>query len=304
MPSVEHITVVGSVALDTIETPSGRVEETPGGSALYIGLAASLFTRVHLVAVVGEDFPMEALDFMRAREIDLQGVTVEPGKTFRWEGRYHADMNRRDTLRTELGVFENFRPRLPADAAGAGYLMLANIDPDLQKGVLEQLPKPRLVAFDTMNHWIRDKKRRIEELIRQVDVVIVNDEEIDLLTGSGSLLAGAARITGLGPGYVVVKKGEHGALLVGRDSAPFLCPAYPLSEAKDPTGAGDTFAGAMLGYLAATGDTGSWSFRRAVVYGSIAASFAVEDFGLERLKALTTDELEARFREFRSMVEF
>jgi len=304
LPSAEHITVVGSVALDTIETPYGRAEDTLGGSAVYIGAAASLYSPVHLVAVVGDDFPMESLDFLREREVDLEGVRVEPGSTFRWEGRYHRNMNRRDTIRTELGVFEGFRPELPASAAEANYLMLANIDPDLQLDVLKQLKDPQLVAFDTIKHWIRDKHGQIEELIRQMDVVIINDEELELLTGAGSLLAGADQLLEMGTRCVVVKKGEHGAILVGRDEVPFLCPAYPLAEPKDPTGAGDTFAGAMLGYLAATSDHSPFNFRRAVVYGSIAASFTVEGFGLDRLMNLTHSELDARFREYRAMVEF
>ncbi len=299
-----HITVVGSTALDTIETPFGRVEEIPGGSALFISAAASLFATVHLVGVVGNDFPLEKIAFFRERGVDFDGLEVVRGPTFRWEGFYHRDMNRRDTISVDLGVFENFDPHLPPSAAEAGYLMLANIDPALQQRVLDQSHSPRLVALDSMNHWITGSRSLLESLLERVDLFLLNDEELTLLTDESSLLAGAEKLLSKGLKYVVVKKGEHGSTTVSRDGFTFLCPAYPLSGPKDPTGAGDTFAGALIGYLAATDDLGPFNIRRAIVYGTVAASFAVEDFGLARLMTLTNDELQKRFRRFQAMVEF
>jgi len=299
-----ELTVVGSAALDTIETPSGRVEDALGGSAFYIGAAASMFTPLHLIAVVGEDFPMAEIAFLRARGVNLDGLEVASGATFRWEGRYHENMNHRDTICTKLGVFEGFKPKLPRKAAEAGFLLLANIDPKVQLEVLRKMKSTRLTAFDTMNLWINERRSLVDQLIRKVDVVIVNDEELSLLTGTNSMLNGGLELLRRGPRYVVVKKGEHGAILLGRDQPPFLCPAYPLSAPKDPTGAGDTFAGAMIGYLAATGELSPFNFRRAVVYGTVTASFAVEEFGLGRLKSVTFEEIEERFRTFQAMVEF
>jgi len=304
LPQVQQVTAVGSIALDTLNTPFGRVEDALGGSISYIGAVGGLFAPINIVAVVGDDFPMDEYDFLRDRNVNLEGLEVAPGETFRWEARYHDNMNIRDTISTELGVFEGFQPMLPQAAREARYLLLANIHPSLQLDVLEQMHDPRLVAFDTMNLWINNARDEVEAVINKVDLVIVNDEEIALLTGEQSPLAGALELTKMGPRYVVVKKGEHGAVLVSHDDLPFLCPAFPIANPKDPTGAGDTFAGAMVAYLAAVDDIGTFSLRRAMVYGTIAASFTVEDFGLSRLKSLTTGEIEERYRHFRSMVEF
>ncbi len=298
------ITAVGSAALDTIETPQGKAVEALGGSVTYIGAIASLFAPVNIVAVVGSDFDMKRYDFLRERGVNLDGLEVAEGRTFRWSGRYHADMNQRDTLSTELGVFEGFNPLLPERAQKAEFLLLANIDPALQLKVLEQTDSARLIAFDTMNLWINICREEVEAMLRKVDLVTLNDEEIHLLTGEKSPLKGARKILKYGPSWVVVKKGEHGSLLIGREVEPFLCPAYPIDEAVDPTGAGDTFAGAMMGYLAATGDITSLNVRRAVAYGAVAASFTVEAFGVDRLRTLTLDEVEARFHTFQEMVEF
>ena len=281
-----------------------HVQDALGGSVFFIGAAGGLFAPVNIIAIVGSDFPMSEIDFLKGRDVNLDGLEVEDGDTFRWECRYHENMNIRDTIRTELGVFAGFQPKLPENARHAGYLLLANIDPNLQLEVLEQMVSPRLIAFDTMNFWINSMRGEVIEILEKIDLVIINDEEIKLLTSERDPLSGAYRILDIGPRFVVVKKGEHGAILISRTSEPFLCPAFPLAEAKDPTGAGDTFAGAMLGYLAATDDISPFNLRRAVVYGTIAASFTVEDFSLNRLKTLTIDEIEERFRMFRSMMEF
>ncbi|MCF7811408.1 bifunctional hydroxymethylpyrimidine kinase/phosphomethylpyrimidine kinase [bacterium] len=300
----QELTAVGSAALDTIETPHGKVEDVLGGSVFYIGAAAGLFAPTNIVAVVGDDFPFDEIEFLRERNVNFDGLETAMGDTFRWSGRYHKNMNIRDTLSTELGVFAGFEPKLPFGAAEAKYLLLANIHPELQLDVLEQMEEPRLVAFDTMNLWIETAREQVLELIKKVDLVIINDEEITLLTGEISPFAGASKIIKMGPRYVVVKKGEHGSVLISRDDPPFLCPAFPLAEAKDPTGAGDTFAGAMMGYLAATDDLGDFNMRRSIIYGTITASFTVEDFSIERLKQITSDDIEERVRVFRTMVEF
>jgi len=300
----QELTAVGSAALDTIETPHGKVEDVLGGSVFFIGAAAGLFAPINIVAVVGDDFPFDEIEFLRERNVNFEGLETAIGDTFRWSGRYHENMNIRDTLSTELGVFAGFEPKLPVAAAEAKYLLLANIHPELQLDVLEQMVEPGLVAFDTMNLWIETAKDKVMELIRKVDLVIINDEEIGLLTGEISPLVGADQIIKMGPRYVVIKKGEHGAILISKDDPPFLCPAYPLLEPKDPTGAGDTFAGAMMGYLAATDDLGAFNMRRSIIYGTIAASFTVEDFSVEMLKQISWEDIEERFRIFRTMVEF
>ena len=301
---IQQVTAVGSAALDTLITPHGHVDDALGGAVSFIGAVGGLFAPFNIVSVVGDDFPMDEFDFLRDRNVNLDGMEIAPGSTFRWAAKYHEDMNIRDTLSTSLGVFENFQPKLPLCAQKAKYLLLANINPDLQLDVLDQMSAPQLVAFDTMNFWINTARDQVFDVIRRVNIVIVNDEEIRLLTGKTSPLTGASAITEMGPKYVVVKKGEHGSILVGRQESPFICPAFPIAKPIDPTGAGDTFAGAMIGYLAATDDTGIFNLRRALVYGTIAASFTVEDFGLERLKSITLDDIEERFRQFRSMLEF
>ena len=300
----KNITVVGSSALDTIETPHGRVDDVLGGSVFYIGAVGSLFTGVNVVAVVGDDFPMESVQFLNKRGVNFEGLDVIDGRTFRWEGFYHQNMNIRDTISTELGVFADFDPQLPHSAAAADFLMLANIDPMLQLNVLEQMISPLFVVFDTMNYWIESNREAVEEVLSKVHMVVVNDEETQLMTDVDSPFEGARRLLEMGPEFVIVKKGEHGAIMISKDNPPFLCPAFPVDHPIDPTGAGDTFAGGMMGYLAATGDVSPMNIRRAVVYGTVAASFTVEDFGLKRLQTLTTEDIEGRFRDFQSMVEF
>jgi sugar/nucleoside kinase (ribokinase family) len=297
------IVVVGSIAFDTVETPYGRAEGVLGGSAAYFALAASFFAPVRVVAVVGEDFPPEEIEFLRARGIDLAGLEVAPGRTFRWHGRYHEDMNRRDTLELELNVFADFRPKLPQSYRDSDICFLGNIQPGLQRGVLEQLSRPRLVAADTMNHWILDARSELEELLRHCEILTVNDEEARLLSGERNVVRAARRILEMGPRSVLVKRGEYGVLHFSADSV-FAVPAYPLEQVFDPTGAGDTFAGGFVGALARDGDFSAAAVRRAIVYGSVLASFVVEDFSVERLRRLSYEEIERRYRQFVALTEF
>ncbi len=287
------IAVVGSLGLDTIETPSGRVEEVLGGSAAYFALAARHFTPVHLVAVVGTDFPAEALAALSAPDVDLAGLEVAEGRTFRWEGVYSADLNSRRTLRTELNVFERFRPELPASLRRLRDVFLANIDPVLQRDVLSQLASPRLVLADTMNYWIANKRLELLETLKRVRILLINEEEARELTGESLTHKAARAILELGPETVVVKMGEHGAFLLSRGEY-FACPAVPLEGVVDPTGAGDTFAGGFMGALARMGRMTDTNLRRAVVYGCVLASFAVEEFSVGRLLRVDRREVLAR----------
>jgi sugar/nucleoside kinase (ribokinase family) len=301
--SPQAIAVVGSVAFDTIETPIGRAEEVLGGSATHFAVAASFFAPVHLVAVVGEDFPDAEREYLASRNIDLSGLEARPGRTFRWTGRYHEDMNVRDTLDLQLNVFADFRPTLSETVRRAPIVFLANIDPRLQDAVLEQFDDPALVACDTMNHWIDSARSPLEDLLPRVDLLVLNDEEARLLSGEQNVSRAARRILELGPRSVLVKRGEYGAILFSPDSV-FAVPAYPLEEVFDPTGAGDTFAGGAVGYLAATGERSEAGLRRAIVYGSVLASYVVEDFGGQRLRTLTRDDIERRYRQFVALTEF
>jgi sugar/nucleoside kinase (ribokinase family) len=295
--------VVGSVAFDTIETPLGRAEEVLGGSATHFAVAASYFASVSLVGVVGEDFPDAEREYLASRDIDLSGLEVRPGRTFRWTGRYHEDMNVRDTLELQLNVFANFRPTLSEAVRAAPIVFLANIDPQLQESVLEQFDDPSVVACDTMNHWIETAREPLEELLPRVDLLVLNDEEARLLARETNVPRAARRILELGPRSVLVKRGEYGAILFSSDSV-FAVPAYPLEEVFDPTGAGDTFAGGVVGYLAATGERSEGGLRRAIVYGTVLASYVVEDFGGQRLRTLTRDDIDRRYRQFVALTEF
>ena len=297
------ILVVGSVAFDTIETPYGRAEEVLGGSAAYFAVAASYFARVKLVAVVGADFPAHERAFLASRDIDLEGLEVRKGRTFRWSGRYHEDMNVRDTLDLQLNVFSDFSPVLPARYRNAPFVFLANINPGLQGGVLDQLTQPRLIACDTISHWIEGARPELEALLKKVEVLIINDEEARLLSGEHNLVRAARKILALGPRTLLVKRGEYGVLLFSANSV-FAVPAYPLEEVIDPTGAGDSFAGGFLGFLARSGDLSEANLRRAIVYGSVVASFVVADFSLRRLHTLTRDDIDRRYRQFVSLTEF
>lgn len=298
------ILVVGSVAFDTILTPHGNADEVLGGSASYFAVAASYFAPVKLVAVIGEDFPEQERAFLASRNIDLQGLSVAKGRTFRWTGKYHEDMNMRDTLDLQLNVFATFRPVLPANYRDCPFVFLANINPGLQDGVLDQLTtKPKLIACDTISHWIEGARPELEALLKRVEMLVINDEEARLISGERNVVRSARKILGMGPQTLLVKRGEYGVLSFSPDSV-FAVPAYPLEEVFDPTGAGDSFAGALMGYLAASNDLSEANVRKAIVYGSVVASFVVEDFSLRRLKTLTRDDIERRYRQFVSLTEF
>ncbi len=298
------ILVVGSVAYDNLETPAGRRENVLGGAATHFSTAASFFTTVHIVGVVGGDFEREHIDFLESRGINLTGLkVVADGKTFRWDGHYLKDINQAETLATELGVFAKFDPELTDHHRRRPLLFLANIHPVLQLKVLEQMEGPRLIAMDTMNLWIDTEREALMKVIRCADMIFVNDAEARSLTGENNVTVAARKIMEWGPKYVVVKRGEYGALVYSGEKV-FSVPALPLEEVVDPTGAGDTFAGGFLGYLARVGSFDEMAMRRAAVCGSVMASFQVEDFGLERLKRLTHDEIDARFREFCELAHF
>ena len=295
--------VVGSIALDDIEAPAGSVKSVLGGAASYCSVASSYFVRTRVVGVTGDDFPQEHLDFLASRDIDLDGVTRAPGRTFRWGGRYHSSLNQRDTLFTELGVFEHFDPVLPRAYRDAEWVFLANIHPALQRGVLEQARAPRFSAMDTMNFWIAGERAELEKTLSRVAGLVINDEEARELTGESNLLRAADAIRALGPTTVVVKRGEHGALLFDQ-AGVFAAPAFPLREVQDPTGAGDSFAGGFMGALASGGSLSADAMRRAVIYGSVLASFCVERFSLDRFRTLTRAEIDLRFEEFRRLTRF
>jgi sugar/nucleoside kinase (ribokinase family) len=297
------IVVVGSIGFDSIETPHGRATDVLGGAATYSGVAASYFAPVQLVAVVGEDFPEAERSFLAERGIDLSGLETRAGKTFRWTGRYHEDMNIRDTLDLQLNVFGEFRPVLPASYRAAEFVFLANIHPGLQGNVLDQLAGPRLIACDTMNHWIQDTRADLDRLLRRVQMLIINDEEARLLSGESNIVRAARRILEMGPEALVIKRGEYGAIYFTPNTV-FAVPAYPLEDVFDPTGAGDAFAGGLMGYLAASGDLSPAGVRKGIVYGSVLASYTVEDFSLDRLRLLEREQIERRYRQFVSLTEF
>lgn len=297
--------VVGSIAFDTVETPFGKVDDALGGSAVYISIAASYFSSpVRLVAVVGGDFPPENRRFLEEHNIDLEGMqVVGDGKTFRWGGRYHYDMNTRDTLYTELNVFKDFNPMIPAQYRKTSYVCLGNIDPVLQRKVLEQVEKPRLVVGDTMNYWIESNPDELKKTLKMVDVLVLNDSEARLISQEPNLIKAAKKVIALGPGAVIIKKGEHGALLVTGNTI-FSAPAFPLETIFDPTGAGDAFAGGLIGWIAKTDDTSPENLKRAVIYGSTLASFCVERFSVEGLTDLTYLEIQDRYRSFMELSRF
>jgi sugar/nucleoside kinase (ribokinase family) len=286
------------VALDSVATPFGTVREALGGSATYFSYSASFFTGVRLVAAVGEDFPGQHLELLRKRGVDVSGLQVAKGQTFRWVGEYGYDLNEARTLDTQLNVFAKFKPELSPELRRTPYLFLANIDPVLQLDVLRQMARrPQLVALDTMNFWIQSKREDLLRVLREVDIVTINDAEARQLAGEPNLIRAARAIAAMGPTTVIVKRGEYGALMLS-DGAFFMVPAYPLDSVYDPTGAGDTFAGGFVGYLAAMDRVDAPTKRRAVVYGSVMASFTVEDFSLNRLARLTSGEIGQRYEAF------
>lgn len=292
---------VGSIAFDSVETPEGRADDVLGGSAVYFGYAASLFGPIGLVGVVGDDFPEDDLERLRERGIDTAGVARVPGRTFRWAGRYLDDLNVRETTNLELNVFGDFDPTVPDAYADAAYWFLANGSPAIQHQVIDQLREPTLVLADTMNHWIEGDRAEVDRLLRRVDGMIINDEEATMLAGTTNLVAAARAIGRLGPKIVVIKKGAHGCLLAV-DGAIYPLPAYPLEGVHDPTGAGDCFAGAFMGYVAAAGDAAVATLRRACVYGTLVASFNCEAFSVDRLRGLTRDDVDERAREFAALL--
>jgi sugar/nucleoside kinase (ribokinase family) len=298
------ILVVGSVAFDAIETPFGKVDRCIGGSATYFSVAASFFTPVDLVAVVGDDFGEEEVSVFRGRKINIDGLQrVAGAKTFFWSGEYGYDLNIAKTRDTQLNVFANFNPQLNAEQKKADVLFLANIDPELQLEVLRQVEKPRLIALDTMNYWITSKKEALERVFREVDLIVINEAEVRQFTGEASLVKGARAILALGPKTLVIKRGEYGVLMITND-AIFAAPAYPLENVFDPTGAGDTFAGGLIGYLASRRELNDREFRRAIVFGSVLASFTVEKFSLDRLREITLADVQERYQDFRALTHF
>jgi sugar/nucleoside kinase (ribokinase family) len=297
------ILVIGSVAFDSVETPFGQGDDVLGGSATYFSTSASFFTGVQLVAVVGEDFPDEPREFLHSRGVDLAGLQTRPGKTFRWKGRYGYDLNEAQTIETHLNVFETFHPQLPGTYRKAKYVFLANIDPELQLEVLQQVERPQLIACDTMNFWIEGKREALVRTLHHVDILVINEAEARQLAGEANLVKASRSILAMGPKTLVVKRGEYGVLVFSEHSV-FSAPAYPLEEVFDPTGAGDTFAGGFMGYLAATNNLTDETIRKATVFGSVMASFTVENFSLNRLRQLQWSEIEERFRHFQALTAF
>jgi sugar/nucleoside kinase (ribokinase family) len=295
--------VVGSVALDTVKTPFGEVSEVLGGSATFFSTAASFFTSVDLIAVVGEDFPAQHLAFLKSRNIDLTGLERRPGATFRWKGEYTHQLNEAHTLDTKLNVFETFRPKIPEAYRSPDLLFLGNIDPELQLDVLQKLSRPPLVACDTMNFWINGKREALWRVLEQVDILIVNDGEARALGEDSNLVKVAQKILARGPKHLIIKRGEYGVLMFNEKQV-FGAPAFPLEDVRDPTGAGDTFAGGFLGYLTATGNRSVNTFKQAIIFGSVMASFAVESFSLDRLRILDYKEIQERFRSFKQLTHF
>jgi len=295
--------VVGSIALDSVLTPFGDTADDPGGSALFFAAAAALLHPVQVVGVVGSDYPWSALEALARRGVDLAGVERAEGESFRWKGKYSYDLSSRETLETRLGVFAGFRPKIPAAFRDARFVFLGNIDPELQLGVLDQVKEPKLVACDTMNYWIQSKRDVLLELLRHIDMLIVNDGEARELSGEWNIYRAARWLLTRGPRLAVIKQGEHGAILMAHDYT-FKVPAYPLEEVFDPTGAGDAFAGGLMGHLARSNDVSEANLRQAMVYGAAMGSFAVEEFGFRRFERVTAGEIAARVRAFRDLVHF
>lgn len=302
---MSKLLIVGTVAFDAIETPFGKTDKILGGAATYIGLSASHFdANSAIVSIIGDDFPQKYLDLFKSNNINIEGIEkVEGGKTFFWSGRYHNDLNSRDTLETQLNVLADFQPIVPDNYQDAEFVMLGNLHPLVQLSVLEQVKNPKLAVLDTMNFWMDNALEDLKKVISKVDVITINDEEARQLSGEYSLVKAARKIEAMGPQYVVIKKGEHGALLFHKEEI-FFAPALPLEEVFDPTGAGDTFAGGFIGYLAKTEDISFENMKNAIIYGSNLASFCVEKFGTERMQDLSKEEVHSRLEEFRKLTQF
>ena len=295
--------MVGSFAYDTVESPRGKVDKVLGGSAVFFSAAASLFTQVNTVGVVGDDYNLTDLNFLKERGVGFEGLKQVPGETFSWGGVYGEDPNERETLFTRLGVFADFQPEIPEAYRKSDYVFLANIDPDLQSDILSQVHQPKLVALDTMNFWIEGKPNSLLRVLEQTDLLFINDQEIKQLTGKNDIFTGAMKIFEMGPRYLVVKKGEHGAVLFC-ENEKFFASIYPVDDVFDPTGAGDTFAGGFMGYIGQQENTDWQTMRRAVIYGTAAASFTVEDFSINRLKQIQRADIESRVEAIRAMTNF
>ena len=297
------ILVIGSVALDSVETPFGKRDEILGGSATYFSIAASFFSKVNIVATVGEDFPKRYITLFRNRNIGIEGLSVSPGKTFRWKGRYDYDLNTANTISTHLNVFKDFKPHVPRPLRDSEFVFLANIDPVLQYSVLEQVKRPKLVACDSMNFWIQNKRKDLERLLDKIDILLLNDAEARQFSGESNLIKAAQFIISFGPKAVIIKRGEHGVLYFSKGSH-FVAPAYLLESIYDPTGAGDTFAGGMMGFLSKSKKLNESAIRKAIIYGSIMASFTVEDFSVNRLLEISAKDISNRYSHFRKITKF
>jgi sugar/nucleoside kinase (ribokinase family) len=302
---MSEILVVGSLAYDSIQTPSGRADRALGGSANYFSLAASLFSKVRVVGVVGEDYEQKDYDLLKNRGVDLAGLTRVPGKTFHWEGAYEGDMNEAKTLKTELNVFEHFNPELPSHFRDSSFVFLANISPDLQLKVLEQVKSPKWVGMDTMNFWIHSKKEDLLKVLKKVDMVLINEGEAEMLTGAANAIAAAPLITAMGPKAVVIKRGEYGFAMYSKDEGFFILPAMPIPQVVDPTGAGDTFAGGVFGFLASRqGDVSVTHMKQACIMGSMLASHTIQDFSVKALAKVTLGDVETRLQEYKKVILF
>jgi sugar/nucleoside kinase (ribokinase family) len=298
-----QVLIIGSIGLDDVKTPFGEVKNVLGGSISYAAYSASFFAKPAIVAVVGEDFPNEHVKLLEDRGICLKGLKKAEGKTFRWQACYEYDMNEAKTLKTELNTFATFKPKIPEEYKNIKYIFLGNIDPDLQLEVLEQINNPKLIIMDTMNLWIDAKKDKLLEIIKKIDILLLNDSEARQLFNTVNLVKAANKALSLGIRYVIIKKGEHGALLFNHKKH-FNAPGYPLENIKDPTGCGDSFGGGFIGYLAKTKDSSEANIRKAIIYGSVMASYNAEDFSLERMKTLKKEDIEKRYKEFQEIREF
>ena len=297
------ILVVGSVAIDSVKTPFGERPEALGGSATYFSMAASFFSKVNIVATVGEDFPKKYISLFKSKGIGTKGLHVARGKTFRWKGWYDYDLNTAHTISTHLNVFQNFKPEVPASFKNSKFVFLANIDPELQYNVLKQVKNPKLIACDSMNYWLEHKKKEFERLLDKVDIILLNDSEARQFTGEPNLMRAARIIISFGPRAVIIKKGEHGVIYFSKKTH-FIAPAYLLETVYDPTGAGDTFAGGMMGYLSKSGAINEGNIRKSIIYGSILASFAVEDFSIDRMLEISLKDIEERYKHFSAITKF
>jgi sugar/nucleoside kinase (ribokinase family) len=297
------ILVVGSVALDSIKTPFGQVDKALGGAATYFSLSAHFFAPVNLVGVIGQDFPQNYIELLKQDNINIEGLTQEKGKSFYYKGEYNYDLNQRTTIDTQLNVFEHFSPQLPETYSKSRYVFLANIDPNLQLKVLQQVESPQLIACDTMNYWIENEFPALEELLKKVDILVINDFETRELAKEYNLIKAARKILNMGPDCLIVKRGEYGALMCSKEGF-FWAPAFPLEDVQDPTGAGDSFAGGFMGYIAKCQDSDHVSLQRAVIFGSVLASYSVEDFSVNRLTEISQDDIIKRFHDFKKLTHF